>query len=61
VITKMSGEFWGMTAFFITTVIFSITTLIYSQKLSQAKQALRQQLKKESQSQPLDCERQCKK
>ncbi|KKN27688.1 hypothetical protein LCGC14_0861640, partial [marine sediment metagenome] len=25
----MNSEFWGMTAFFITTIIFSTTTLIY--------------------------------
>jgi hypothetical protein len=38
----MASEFWGMTAFFVTTIIFSTSTLIYAQKLSRTQQLLSQ-------------------
>jgi len=40
----MSSEFWGMTAFFITTIIFSTTTLIYAKRLNKANKLLRELL-----------------
>tara|TARA_Y100000310_G_scaffold90394_2_gene87662 strand:+ start:2657 stop:2851 length:195 start_codon:yes stop_codon:yes gene_type:complete len=46
----VSSEFWGMTGFFITTIIFSATTLIYSRKLYQTRQLLRQLKEKANQS-----------
>ena len=36
----MSGDFWGMTTFLITTIIFSVTTLVYARKLAQARRCL---------------------
>ena len=57
----MSSELWGMTAFFITTIIFSTTTLIYARKLAQAQRLLRQLKGKANQSQSRDYERQYKK
>jgi len=59
--TNMNSEFWGMTAFFITTVIFSITTLIYRLKLNRAQQLIRQLKEKSNQFQSHGCERQYKK
>ena len=43
----MSSEFWGMTAFFISTVILSITTQIYAYKLAQTRRLLNQLQEKE--------------
>ena len=57
----MSSEFWGMTAFLITTIIFSITTLIYARKLNQALRLIRQLKEKASQFQSHGCEKQYKK
>lgn len=57
----MSIEFWGMTAFFSTTILFSITTLIYARKLAQAKRQLYQLKEKANLDKPHDCEKQYKK
>lgn len=57
----MTSEFWGMTAFLILTIVFSATTLIYSQKLSRARRLINQLKEKANQFQSHDCERKRKK
>lgn len=60
-VTVMSGEFWGMTAFLITTIIFSITTIVYAQKLYRTQRDLRQLRGKANRDQNYHPERQNKK
>jgi len=38
----MTSEFWGMTGFFITTIILAITNLIFRQKLLKARRLISQ-------------------
>jgi hypothetical protein len=57
----MSAEFWGMTGFLITTILFSAMSLTYRRKLSQAQQLISQLKEKANQAQTLYCEKQSKK
>jgi hypothetical protein len=57
----MNTESWGMMGFLITTIIFAVTTLIYSRKLYRLKRLKNQLQEKANQSHPHDYERQYKK
>ncbi len=57
----MSGDFWGMTAFLVTTIIFAITTMIYALKASRLERYLNQLKGTTSQDQSRDYGRHNKK
>jgi hypothetical protein len=52
----MSSEFWGMTAFLITSLVFATTSLILKKKLDQARQSQNRKGQKASPNQSHDYE-----
>ena len=57
----MSSEYWGMTVFLITTLVFATLSLILKRKLDQVRQSQNQREQKENPKQSHDYERQNKK